>query len=62
MARTDQMQKIADAAAWMEARQTEVLPEGFSLQQVQVDLPEVDGIAPRITFTWSDDHYNFTVS
>lgn len=63
-ARTDETGKITAAAEWLEARQAEVQPRGFSMQQVQVNLeanPDT-GQQGVITFTWSDDHYNFTVT
>lgn len=61
---TNETAKITTAAEWLEARQAEVLPGGFSLQQVTVHLePNPDtGQQAVMTFTWQGDHYDFTVA
>lgn len=63
-ARTDQMDEVAAAASWLETNQAQVLPLGFNLQRVTVMLAEdpATGVSASIEFTWSDDHYNFTVA
>lgn len=64
-ARADQIDQLQAAASYLTNRQNEVMPQ-FRLQQVTVQImndPEMpeNGYA-EATFTWSDGHYNFTVS
>ena len=59
--RDDQIDKVKAAAQWLRARNAEVQQEGFTLQQVQVDIhPTEPGAARRsVRFTWQDDHYEW---
>ena len=65
-ARTDQIDKIKLAAQYLEASQNEHLDDGFDQRGHTVHLqPEGDNDpthAAVVTFTWDDDHYNFTVA
>jgi hypothetical protein len=65
-ASTTQIDEIATAARWLEARQQEVMP-GFRLQQVTVHVVadpdgDPDGDYAEVKFQWVGDHYTFTVS
>lgn len=65
-ARTDQLGKVIAAAQWLEARNAEVMQQGFLLREVAVAIqpegdPDPTNVA-TVTFRWADDHYNFTVA
>jgi hypothetical protein len=65
-ARTEQLASIRTAAEWLEARQADVLQQGFRLQQVTVhvlaDDAQPDGDYAEVRFQWRDGAYDFTVS
>lgn len=65
-AHTNQIDELANAARYLEDRQQEVLP-AYRLQSITVHIlkdPEgaPDGEYAEVVFTWTDGHYNFTVS
>lgn len=59
--RDDQIGKVNAAAQYLRARNAEVQQEGYTLQQVQVDIhpDEPAGSTASIRFTWQDDHYEW---
>lgn len=65
-ANTDQIDELQNAAAYLEARQLEVMP-AFRLQQITVHIlkdpvGDPEGEYAEVHFTWQGDHYSFTVA